>query len=805
MLQDLKYSVRMLVKTPAFTAVAIVALALGIGANSAIFSIVNAVLFRPLPFDEPDRLARVSERWPNGMLEAVPSTDYFAWRERQQSFDEIAAYGGDHFNLTGGATPERVPGSQISASLIPALGVAPILGRGFTDEEDRFGGNPVVILSYNLWQRRFAGDRDVIGKTATINDRAHEIVGVMPRSFRLPDPSDLYLPLALDIETESKGERVTLLEVVARLRAGVTMEAARSELTAITRSVAEQTPNPMGEGERSVTLVSLHEHIAGDVKTGLLVLLGAVGFVLLIACANVANLLLARAATRQKEFAIRSALGASRARLVRQLLTESLLLAVAGGALGILIALWGVDVLVSAAPAELADYARDAGSIGVDRSVVAFTFIVSTVTGILFGLVPAIRASRPDLNETLKEGGRMGVGTSGWRSLRGALVIAELALALVLLAGAGLMMKSFIRLSAVDPGFQPDRVITMRLVLPTPKYQERQKRIDFYGQVLERIRQTEGVESAGWTTNLPLSGNFAMMGGVSIEGRAPFDPQKDKPTPLGVVSPDYFRALSVPLRAGRFFTEQDSVAAAQPVALVNESFARRLFPGEDAVGRRIKVPVGGWSEIVGVVGDVYQLALDEELRPEVYVPLVRHPSTGMTLVARTTGDPEQMAAALRDQVLAVDEDQPVAAIRTMDEQVALAVAPRQFYMLLFTIFAALALALAAVGVYGVMSYSVAQRTHEIGIRMALGARQKDVLLMVIKQAAALSAAGVVIGATAGFALTRLMESLLFGVSATDPAIFILISLILTAVALADCALPARRAARVDPMVALRYE
>jgi putative ABC transport system permease protein len=739
------------------------------------------------------------------MLEVVPSTDYVAWRDQQQSLNGIAAYSGDYFNVTGDANPERVSGSKITSSMLSVLGVAPVLGRNFTNEEDLPGGNPAAILSYGLWQRRFGGDRDIAGKTITINDRIHEIVGVLPQNFRLPEPGEIYLPLALDIENESKGERVTLLEVIARLKPATTIEAARSELAAITKRASEQQSSPLGDGERIVTTTSLHEHISGDVKPALFVLLGAVGFVLLIACANVANLLLARSASRSREMAIRAALGASRTRIIRQLLTESLLLAIMGGGLGILVALWGVDVLASSAPAGLADYARDAGNISIDRSVIGFTLIVSTMTGILFGLVPAIKASKPNLNESLKEGGHKGASASGWRSIRGALVVSELALALVLLIGAGLMMKSFIRLSGVSPGFNPDHVITMKLVLPMPKYQDRQKMVEFYNQVTERVKHIEGIQSVGWKTNLPLSGGFAMIAGISIEGRAPFDPEKDKPTPLGVVSRDFFQALEIPLRAGRFFTEQDSAEGAQKVVIVNESFARNAFPDEEAVGKRIKTPGDKWSEIIGVVGNVHQINLDEKPRPEVYVPLGTHAARGMTLVARTAGDPKQMAAALRDQVLAVDKDQPVTDIRTLDEQIALSVAPRRFYMLLFTIFAALALVLAGVGIYGVMSYAVTQRTHEIGIRMALGARTGNVLRMIIREAAILAAVGVTIGIAASFALTRLMEGLLFEVSATDPATFIVISLMLAGVALGACFMPARRATKVDPMIALRYE
>jgi putative ABC transport system permease protein len=802
--QDVRYSLRLLLKTPAFLVVAVIALALGIGANTAIFSVVNGVLLKPLPYHDAEHLVRVSERMAGGGLEGVPAIDYLAWKEHGQYFDDIAAYGGNDYNLIGEGDPRRVAGSRVTANMFGLLGVNPIHGRVFSGEEDRPGAGGVVLLSYGLWQQQFGGDVGAVGRVIRLDERSYEIIGILPRSFRLPQPSDIVIPFALDAEKERAGERGSLLSVIGRLRAGVSTSLAREDFAAIIASMDEYTRTKLRPPNMVVSIVQLHEYIAGDVSRPLWVLFGAVAFVLLIACANVANLFLARASGRQKEIAIRAALGARRLRLIRQLVVESLLLAVMAGALGVLIALWGVDLLLSHIPPDVADFARETGKIAVDGSVLGFTLAVSILTGVLFGIVPALAVSKPDLNQSLKEGSRGGV-IKGWRGLRGALVISEVALAVVLLAGAGLTMRSFLKLQSVDPGFRTERLLTMEIILPRSKYPKEENRAAFFKEVIERVNQLEGIESASATSNLPLSGSYSMMGFVSVEGKPPVDPAKDNPIPLGVVSSGYFETLGIPLKAGRFFTEEDDRANAPPVAILNEAAARRFFPGEQPVGKRIKTASRDWRTVVGVVGDVYLVQLGRDARPEIYMPYLRQPVSGMKIVARTRIEPEQMISALRAEVQAVDKDQPIAQVKTMSGRISESIAPERFYLLLFGAFAALALLLAAIGIYGVMSYSVAQRTREIGIRQALGAAPRHVLGLIVRQAIGLSLIGIAIGLGAAALLTRLMTSLLYEISPGDPTTFAIIPVILLGVALAACFIPARRAARVDPMVALRHE
>ncbi len=804
-LQDVRYGLRMLLKSPGFAAVAIIALALGIGANSAIFSVVNAVLIRPLPFHQPDKLAWVSEHMPKGDFNAVPAPDLLEWQDQSHVFEDVAGYSTDNWNMTGGAgEPERIPGALVGANMFSMLGVQPVSGRAFTKEEDLPGGEPVVILMSSLWQKRFASNPDVIGKTLTLNDKIYTVIGVMPANFRLPEAAEVLIPLALDAHEQRTSDRVLLVSVIARLKPGITYEQATVELQDIVGRLDEQ-HQPARPAGMIVEISSLHEHIVGNVRPALLVLLGAVGFVLLIACANVANLLLARAAARQKEIAIRAALGASRFRLIRQLLTESVLLALAGGCLGILLALWGVELLMASLPQDLADIAKGVGRVSVDGGVFGFTLVVSFITGILFGLAPALVASKPSLNDTLKEGGKNSKATFSLGSLRGALVVAELALALVLLVGAGLMMKSFLKLQSINPGFRPERVLTMQLNLSMPRYAERRKQADFFKQVLERVEALPGVESASVTSGIPLTGSAMMMMFMSVEGRPDPVPGQEPPVIGNAVSNDYFNTMRIPLLKGRFFNDQDTESSAK-VVIVNESFARRYWPDEESIGKRVMTNSrSGERVIVGVVGDVHGFGLGEEVKAEVFMPYLQSPTRGLSIAVRTEADPLGMVAAVRSQVQAVDSAQPVANVMTMNQHLAQSVSEPRFNMLLLGVFAALALALAAVGIYGVMSYTVAQRTHEIGIRMALGAQQNDVVRLIVRQAMVLTVSGVVIGIGAAFALTRVMESLLFGVSATDPATFALISLILMGVALGACFVPARRASKVDPLVALRYE
>jgi putative ABC transport system permease protein len=817
--QDLRYGARLLFKKPGFTLIALTTLSLGIGANSAIFSVVNSVLLREAPYQEPHRLVMVWSDRPQlqartGMTEfPVSAADFTDWRDQSQSFEQIAAFHSQSFSITGGDDPQLLGGVRASANLFALLGVEARHGRVFLPEEDQPGNNRVVILSDGLWQRRFGSDPKIIGQTISLNNEPYTVVGVAPPDFQFPRKAELpagfqfprevnlYTPLALTPEQRNNRGR-NYLAVIARLKPQTSFEQAQAEMAPIAERLKQQYPNT--NRDKSVRLVSFHQQVVGKARTGLLALLGAVGFVLLIACANVANLLLARAAARRKEMAIRAALGAGRWRVIRQLLTESLLLAVVAGSLALLLTVWGVELLRTTLP----DNMPRASEIGVDVRVFGFTLVVSLLTGIIFGLIPALQASRTDLNETLKEGGRSSGGDSHNR-FRGLLVVSEIALALLLLAGAGLMLRSFNRLMSVDPGLDPKNVLTVNVLLPRSKYQPPQQAA-FFQQLLERLRALPGVQSAGAVYPLPLSGAEEGMG-FGIEGRPPATPGERRNAGPRWVSPDYFKALKIQLLKGRIFTEGDG-SDTPPVLVINEAMARQYWPNEDPIGGRVSFnsrdnqPV--WREIVGVVKDVRHTALDSEPRPQMYFPFTQFPSALMTLVARTDGDPLSFVAAVRGAVQAIDKDQPVSNIHTMEELLAGSVSQRRFNLLLLTIFAGVALVLAAVGIYGVMSYSVEQRTHEIGVRLALGAQTSDVRRLVIRQGMTLAGAGVVIGVAAALALARLAPSfsdLLYGVKPTDPATFALIALLLLAVALLAALVPARRATKVDPMIALRRE
>jgi putative ABC transport system permease protein len=803
MLADLRYALRMLVKSPAFSIVAILTLGLAIGANSAIFSVVNAVLLRPLPYPQSEQLVRVFGKQPQ--LDLAPSSpaNFLEWKEENQVFERIGTYVGQGFNLLGGDKPERVIGARVSADLLQLLRVQPALGRLFTSDEDQEGRGQVVILSHDFWRSRFGGDANTVRQTITLNDRPYTVVGVMPAGFAFPSTrTQVWVPVAFNA-AERNTRDTNFIDVIARLKPGVSIEQARANMNAVAQSQAERYPKTNTGIE--VQVVSLQEHAVGDVRPMLVVLLGAVAFVLLIACANVANLLLARAAARQREMAIRGALGASRSRVVRLLLTESVLLAVVGGALGLVLAIWSLDLLVSLKPANLPRLAE----IGVNRTVFLFTLTVSVVTGLLFGVAPALQVSKMDLNEGLKEGSRGGSDSPRRHRIRALLVVSEVALSLVLLVGAGLMIRSFSRLLAVDPGFKADHVLTAFVSLPASKYPRREEQTAFFDRLLERLRNVPSVSAAGLVTDIPLYGGSST--GFDVEGRPPAAPGQRAMTDYRVINADYFAAMGMKLVKGRAFTRYDT-GDAPGVVIINETLAARFFAGEDPIGRRLDLSgePRDLREIVGVVGDVRNYGVDEEVKPEVYVPFLQSAPeylsgvvSALTIVVRSTIEPAALGAALREQVQALDKAQPVSEIKTMEWYLAESMAQRRFNMLLLGVFAGLALVLAAVGIYGVIAYTVTQRTHEMGIRIALGAKGGDILRLVFGNAMATTLAGIALGLGAAFALTRLLRSLLYQVSPTDPFVFVAIPLLLLSVAVIATYLPARRAMKVNPITALR--
>ncbi|HKS43453.1 MAG TPA: ABC transporter permease [Blastocatellia bacterium] len=809
LLQDLRYGLRMLVKNPGVTIVAIIALALGIGANTAIFSVVNAVMLKPLPYRNADGLVMVWEhnRARDRRQNVISPANFLDWKDQNNVFEDMAGFFDIRANLTEVDDPEEIPGQRVTANMFSVLGAYPMLGRAFEGEDGQEGHANLVILSHGLWKRRFGGDPGVINQTIKLNGRPVTVIGVMPPDFQFfikagsltGKQAEIWTPFNLG--PDFRVRRGRFMSAVARLKPGVTVEQAQAEMTQIADSLEQQYPE--FDKNWGVNLVPMRSQFTGEISTSLLVLFGAVVFVLLIACANVANLLLARAAARQKDIAIRAALGASRSRLVRQLLTESVLLAGLGGVLGLLVAVWGVDLLIALAPKDLPPLA----GVEINYLVLGFTLAVSLLTGLIFGLVPAMEASRPNLNETLKEGGRSAASGARSHRVRSVFVVAEIAMALVLLIMSGLMIRSFARLQSVNPGFNPNNLLTVRLLLPASKYREDPQVISFFRQALTRIEAMPGVRSAGAISYLPFAAGGGAATGFTIEGQ-PAPAAGQKPTlDVRVCDPNYFQTMSIPFIRGRNFTEKEATEVSH-VVIISEAMARDYFPNEDPIGKRVRIDMmddPAPCEIIGVVGDSKHQGLDVEPRAMSYWPHPELTYSAMTIVARTEGDPLSYSSAVQAAVQALDKDQPIADVRTMEQWLSDSVAKPRFITLLLSVFAAVALVLAMVGIYGVMSYSVTQRTHEIGIRMALGASSTNVMRMVVRQGMVLALLGVGCGLAASFALTRVLAGFLFGVSTTDPVTFGLIAALLAGIALVACAVPARRATKVDPMIALRYE
>jgi putative ABC transport system permease protein len=812
-INDLRYAVRGLVKRPGFAFVAIITLALGIGANTAIFSVVNAVLLRPLPFKRPERITMLWERRANSGRANLPISghEFAAWQEKSRSFEALAMIQPDGLNLTGRGDPIVVNTSRVTTDIFAVLGVQPLLGRTFIPGEDQNGGANVVMLSQKLWNQRFGSDPNVVNKKIVLGDESYTVVGVMPTLELMPD---VLMPIDLRGEVQKVGKHSHL--VIGRLKPGVSLDQAQNDLAFVSQQLEQDFKDAnVGHG---VQVVSLHEDVTGRSQLALLTLFGAVGFVLLIACANVANLLLTRAAARQKEMAIRTALGAQRWRLVRQTLTESLLLATIGGGLGLLSALWLSDVFANITAINLPRLDQ----VRLDGRVLLATAGFSLLTGLLTGIAPAFRSSESRLFRWLSDGVRS-TASPARRRIGNVLVVFEVALAVVLLVGGGLMLKSFARLVKVDPGFDPHHVLRLDLALPGLRYKEPEQQRAFYEQLIQQLKTLPGVESVGATTQTPLSPGDNWSG-FAIEGRPDPPPGQQQQAATRAISNDYFHSLKIPLLKGRFFSDADARVALPlmrwypqqpypkhfndpqpiPAVIINESMAKLYWPNEDPVGRRLKIIESPWMTVVGVVGDVRHNGLNSKPNPEIYLSHLQEPQGALAVMVRTNGDPLQLASAARAQVKTLDRDLPVT-LTTMDQIFSESVAGQRFYALLLGIFASLALVLSMIGVFGVINYSVAQRTHEFGVRIALGAQRSDLFKLVLGRGLLLALLGVGIGAAGALVLTRLIAGLLFGVSPTDWPTFVMISALVTAVAMFACYLPARRATRVDPLIALRYE
>jgi putative ABC transport system permease protein len=799
----------MLVKRPAFSLIVLITIALGVGANSAVFSVVNALLLRPLPYPNSEQLVMVWGKLPVNGLEKLNASagEFVDYRDRSQAFSSVAVYASAGRNLTGANQPERVSVTFVSSDFFSVLGVDSLHGRTFFDEENQPGRDEVVVLSYSIWQRLFGGDKNVVGQTITLDGRSHTVVGIMPADFQFPDTETaIWKPIAFtadDVSANSRGSHY--LDLIARMKPGISIEQAKADVSSIAAQMQKEYPgNYKADSGWGANVVSLHEEMVGDVRLMLLVLFVTVVFVLLIACANVANLLLTLAVSRQREIAIRSVLGAGRWRTIRQLLMESLVMSFIGGVFGILLALWGTDLLTSFGPESLPRL----NEIRVDGRVIAFTFGISILTGLIFGIVPALQTSKLNLNESLKESSnKMTEGRNRLR-FRGSLVASQIALALVLLVGTGLLFKSLFKLQQVDTGINPKNVLSLRISLPQSKYREPQKQRAFFDRLISQTQELPNVESTGIVNFLPLSGSGSQRN-ISVEGK----PENPVNAETRISNPDYFKAIGIELLQGRLYDEHDRENTTY-VTVVNETFTRVFFPEEDPMGKRVKM--GGadspfrWLTIIGIIKDVKHRGLDVEARPEMYIPYLQPPLPNwnvqsMFLAVRTGDEPQNLIPFLRNAVQEIDKEQPIYNISTMQGLLAKSTASRRFNLMLIGSFSALALLLATIGIYGVMSFTVTQRTQEIGIRVALGAQSRDVTMMVIKQGITFVLIGVAAGIGASFALTRLIENLLFKVSTTDIMTFSVVSIFLTGVALLACFVPARRAAKTDPMVALRYE